>query len=488
MKIYNHSSVFNRPSTIYLPCYMNFDPDQLRSRLSQFNVLGINHILNVFSAKKNQTEWLYTTDDNIQVLLVGLGESSHIDHLKSFILSATAKHKTKLSEHVVFDLALLAGMDIERSIERLFLGLLLGLKNSGTYKTDQNMQTEFSYGLLTDDIESDALIRSAEKAEVKANSINRIIDLVNAPPNKKNTNVLAEWMAHSAQSFNYQLKVFELEELKELGFDALLAVNQGSPVPAKCMIAEYVPSSKSNVKTVVLVGKGVTFDTGGLSIKGSKNMHYMKSDMGGAAAVMGTIEIVARLQLPVHLVGIVPATDNSVDAMSSKPGDIISSYSGKTIEIIDTDAEGRLILADGLAYGVKHFEADYIIDLATLTGSVIRALGNKAAAIMSHNDNLVQQLIHAGDRTGERLWRLPLWDDYHEMMESDLADIKNLSAKPVAGSITAGKFLEFFIDQHPGWAHLDIAGTAYGSYPTTKGYSATGYGVDLLIEWLEHLV
>jgi leucyl aminopeptidase len=236
------------------------------------------------------------------------------------------------------------------------------------------------------------------------------------------------------------------------------------------------------------VGKGVTFDTGGLSIKPSTSMHLMKSDMGGAAAVLGTLEVVAKLNLPIHVVGIVPATENSVDSRSTKPGDVITSYSGKTIEIIDTDAEGRVILADGLAYMVRHFQPDVLIDLATLTGSVIAALGLHAGGMFTQNDALATQLTQAADQTGERLWRMPLWDVYKEDIKSDVADVKNFSGKPVAGSISAAKFLEVFTENHPAWAHLDIAGMAFADTEFGSQKNATGFGIRLLIAYLRILM
>ena len=209
--------------------------------------------------------------------------------------------------------------------------------------------------------------------------------------------------------------------------------------------------------------------------------------MGGAAAVMGTMEVAAKMKLPIHLIGIVPATDNSVDALSIKPSDVIGSYSGKTIEIIDTDAEGRLILADGLAYMVKHFKPEVLIDLATLTGSVIRSLGTEAGGLFSNNDDLAADLLKSGQTTGERLWRLPIWEDYGNYIKSDVADVKNFSGRPVAGCITAAKFLEHFIGEHSKWAHLDIAGMAVADSEFAKQKSATGYGIRLLIEYLSKI-
>ena len=251
---------------------------------------------------------------------------------------------------------------------------------------------------------------------------------------------------------------------------------------------EYKPKATgSQLPTVGLVGKGVTFDTGGLSIKGSSNMHYMKSDMGGAAAVFGTMELIAKLKLPVHLVAIIPTTENCVDAKALKPGDVIGSYAEKTIEIIDTDAEGRLILADGIAYLNKNYSPDIMIDVATLTGSCVQTLGYEAGGLFTNNDDLALKLTNAGDRCGERLWRLPLWDSYEGDIKSDIADVKNYSGKPIAGAISAAKFLEFFTNKHTNWAHLDIAGVAFGDAEFYTQKTATAFGVRLLTDFIAGL-
>ena len=213
-------------------------------------------------------------------------------------------------------------------------------------------------------------------------------------------------------------------------------------------------------------------------------MHLMKSDMGGAATVLGVMELAAKLKLPFNIVGIVPATENMVDGAATKPGDVINSYLGKTIEVIDTDAEGRLILADGLAYLKKNYVVDAIIDIATLTGSVINTLGTYAAGLFSNNDALANTLLKAGEKTGERLWRLPLWDLYGEDIKSDVADVMNMPSKPQAGAVYAAKFLEIFIDGHTCWAHLDIAGMALANNETGSHRLATGFGIQLLLETL----
>lgn len=245
---------------------------------------------------------------------------------------------------------------------------------------------------------------------------------------------------------------------------------------------EYKPENQAT-KKVGLVGKGVTFDTGGISIKPSEGMWQMKCDMAGAAAVIGALEAAARLALPVHVIGVVPATDNMLSGKAIYPGSIVKTYSGLSVEIEDTDAEGRVILADGLAYIKKNFEPDIIIDLATLTGACVVALGYHAAGMFTNNDELANQLSKVGEQTGEKVWRLPLWEEYDKQIKSDMADVKNLGGRP-GGAVTAAKFLEKFIDKHPAWVHLDIAGVAFTDNPYSSARSATGYGVRLLTNFL----
>lgn len=309
-----------------------------------------------------------------------------------------------------------------------------------------------------------------------------IMTLVNLPGSHKTPEYLGHWAERSAKAHGYRCEVLRKEQIEELGMYAFLSVNRGSEMPARLIITQY--KHPDATRKVAIIGKGVVFDTGGLSIKDSKNMHYMKSDMGGAAAALGTVEACARLGLRVDVTAIVPATDNSVDALSTKPGDVVTSYSGKTIEIIDTDAEGRLVLADALSYAVQQLKPDVMVDLATLTGSIVAAIGTQAAGLFTKNDELASALLQAGYASGERVWRMPMFDEYADDMQSDIADIRNLSDKPYAGSITAAKFLESFTADHPAWAHLDIAGMAFQPNGFGKGHCATGYGVRLLVKWL----
>ncbi len=310
-----------------------------------------------------------------------------------------------------------------------------------------------------------------------------VMDLVNTPANHQSPELLGDWATQSAATYKYKATILNKEKLNELGMHALLAVNRGSEDPAIMIVTHYKhPDAK---KRIALIGKGVIFDTGGVSIKDSKNMHYMKSDMAGAAAALGTVEACARLGLKVDVMAITPVTDNSIGTMALKPGDVISSYAGKSIEVIDTDAEGRLILADALAYAVKEYQPDVMVDMATLTGSIIAAIGPHAAGLFTKNDQLAESLRQAGETSGERLWRMPMFDEYQEDMQSDIADIKNLSEKPYAGSVTAAKFLEFFTSEHPSWAHLDIAGMGFQPNGFGKSYCATAFGVRLLVKWMK---
>jgi leucyl aminopeptidase len=257
----------------------------------------------------------------------------------------------------------------------------------------------------------------------------------------------------------------------------LLAVAQGSEEEPRFIVLEY---NGADGAPIVLVGKGVTFDTGGISIKPAQNMEDMKYDMSGAAAVLGTFEMLGRLRPPVHVIGLVPTTENMPSGTAVKPGDVITSHLGKTIEVINTDAEGRLILCDALSWA-RRYRPACVIDIATLTGAIVVALGNVAAGVMGTDDALVEEVRRAGDRAGERVWPLPLWDEYRDLMKSDIADVKNAGGRP-AGSISAGWFLREFVEGYP-WAHLDIAGTAYTEREDpSRVKGPTGMGVRLFSE------
>ena len=383
----------------------------------------------------------------------------------------------------------LQGAKLKPNLLGAFIGgLLLGTYSPGKWKSETRKHP-FSADRL--EIEAGKVSAKAEKAIAKevalAETQLSIIALVDAPANMKRPQDLATWAVNSGKSHGYQVKVLDKAACEKEGLGALLAVNRGSEDEARFIIMEYKGKGAPKKEgPTVIIGKGVTFDTGGVSIKPSTNMHLMKSDMGGAAATFGALEAAARLQLPVHLIGIVPSTDNSVDALSYKPSDVITSHSGKTIEIIDTDAEGRMVMCDGLSYAVKHLHPKTLIDVATLTGSAVRTFGYECGAMLSKNEALVKSFGKAGTASGERVWSLPPWDDYMPGLDSDVADIKNYSGRPVNGAIDAFKFLEFFTSDHPAFIHFDIAGVALKQGPYAKDRQATGFGMRLFVEWLEH--
>ena len=396
------------------------------------------------------------------------------------------KNKTALGN----ELAVIISKEIEAHLTSVVLGILRGRYEIGLFKSIKKDSSPFSMASAKLTIIGATSV--SKKTQIRTaldlyTAQKMAMDMVNAPGNKLKPSDMAKTIKAASKSGKYSVKVLSKKQMEQTGLDALLAVNRGSEWDPAFIIAEYKGKVKAGKKLpkIGLVGKGVTFDTGGISIKASTNMQYMKSDMGGAAAALGTLDAAARLQLPIHLIAIVPATDNCVDATAIKPGDIIGSYSGKTIEVTDTDAEGRLVLADGLWYMQKHFKPEVMIDLATLTGSTVRTFGYEAAALFSNNKKLSSQLIEAGDDCGERCWPLPLWDSYKGDLHSDVADVKNFSGKPIAGAITAAKFLQVFTNEHPAWAHLDIAGVAFGNSPFGKDKAATAYGIRLLVSYLQ---
>jgi len=326
-----------------------------------------------------------------------------------------------------------------------------------------------------------------EQAVAELNAVAQAVflarDLVNEPHSHFDTLKLAEAAREAGRTFGFFVDVLGKEKIESLGMGGLLAVNQASSVPPQFCILEWNPDGARNTKPVVLIGKGVVYDTGGLSLKTAEGMESMKCDMAGAAAVIGAISAAARVNLPVHIVGLIPATDNKVGDNALMPGDVIRMYSGTTVEVTNTDAEGRIILADALHYA-KQYDPELVLDIATLTGAAVRALGSQAICYMGTAGTPVKRALEdSGFRTYERLVELPLWKEYGEELKSTVADLKNMGHGP-AGMITAGKFLEHFAD-YP-WLHLDIAGPAYLRAP--NGYrpkDGTGVGVRLLFDFLK---
>lgn len=326
-----------------------------------------------------------------------------------------------------------------------------------------------------------ALERGALTGAIVARAENLARTLQSRPGNVATPTHLAEEARRIAGGVELEITVFDEERMREEGMHAILAVSQGSEEPARFIILEH-RGGKRREPPLVLVGKGLSFDAGGISLKPPEGMENMKFDMSGGAAVIAAMQAVAELGVKANVIGLVPSSENLPSGRALKPGDVIRTLAGKTVEVINTDAEGRLILADALAYGARMKPAA-MIDCATLTGAVLVALGHHASAVFGNDDDLVEEIIAAGDASGERCWRLPLWDAYRKQLDSTTADLQNIGGRP-GGSITAARFLQEFVGDTK-WAHLDIAATAYGEGDVPylrKG----GYGVPtrLLIEWV----
>ena len=327
------------------------------------------------------------------------------------------------------------------------------------------------------------LITSVDRAKAMAQGIYLARDLVTLPANMATPAILAAKAKEVATQAGMEFHLIDVEEAQELGMGAFLAVAQGSDEPGMMVVMDYRPTGK-DAPPLTLVGKGITFDSGGISIKPAQNMDKMKHDMAGAAAVIGTMKAIAALRLPLRVIGLIPFTENLPSGKAYKPGDVIHSLSKLTIEVINTDAEGRMVLADALTYA-ERFKPQAIIDLATLTGACIVALGDGVAGLMGNDDVLLTRIQDAGEQSGERVWQLPLWDSYFELLKSDVADFKNVDGRK-AGAIIGGVFLKQFVAEGIPWAHLDIAGCAWeekGRPLIPKG--ATGMGVHLLLRMLQ---
>ncbi|MCX6133563.1 MAG: leucyl aminopeptidase [Ignavibacteriales bacterium] len=418
-----------------------------------------------------------------RIILVGLGERQKLSPERFRRCGATAAKRARAlkakSLSIFIPPALAAYESVVTAIAE---GAFLGLYRFDKYvskKSDAPPSLE-QITLFTEDSGKVARGRTAVlRAQIVCEATILARNLANAPGNEIYPETLAEAARLSAQRSQYSATVLDEREIKELGMGGVLGVSQGSIRPPRFIILEY-----GNVKKrpVVLVGKGVTFDSGGISIKPSAGMAEMKMDMSGAAAVIGAFEAVARLRLPVHIIGLIPAVENMPSGNSIRPGDIVRHFNGKTSEVDNTDAEGRLILADALAYA-ERYKPSAVIDLATLTGAVVVALGHHAAGMMGNNDGLMAKLELAGDATYERVWQLPMFDEYEKLIKSDIADVKNVGGR-WAGAITGAWFLRKFIGPYR-WVHLDIAGTAMleeNEDYTQKG--ASGFGVRLLTEFL----
>ncbi|MBI5860028.1 MAG: leucyl aminopeptidase [Nitrosarchaeum sp.] len=422
-----------------------------------------------------------------RILLAGIGKKEKFTNDTIRYVSGKIAQKARELKLKEFSIIVPPSSLIEPvlSVSQIVEGCKMSLYKFEKYKSKKENNIPDLTILVS---KSEKISKAIKIAEIVSDGAIYAKNIANLPPNECIPATLANFARIISKKNNMKCTIISKNELKKKGFGGITAVGQGSKNEPKLIILEYSHNSR-NKKPVVLVGKAVTFDTGGISLKPGEKMDEMKFDKCGGCTVIGIMKAVSELKLPIDLVGIIPSVENMPGGESYRPGDIIKLYSGKTAEILNTDAEGRLILADALSYGEKQYSPRAIIDFATLTGACIIALGTNMAGMVSNNNELTQKIKESSKRTTEEIWELPLNDDYMDMVKSDVADMKNVGIGRAAGTITAAAFLRNALENTP-WAHIDIAGVAWTQIATKdKPYNpkgATGFGVRLILDYLQN--
>ncbi len=419
-----------------------------------------------------------------RVVVAGLGKQQELsqDKVRGAIAGACRLLRQKGVNNIatIAQGAGIAGITPQGAAQAITEGALLGVYSFRRHITKEAENGEIKQLLIVSSDESKvpALEQGCHQGKVMAEATNLARDMVNEPANHMTPSHMAETARKLAETYGLELNVLEREQMQELGMGALLGVAQGSRQPPKFMVLHYRGGDSSEID-VALVGKGITFDSGGISLKPSAKMEEMKGDMAGGAAVIAAISAIAQLKPKINVMAIIPATENLLGDSALKPGDVLTAMNGKTIEIISTDAEGRLILADALGYA-KKFGAKSLVDVATLTGACVIALGKVCTGAFGNNQELIDRIIAAGAEAGELIWQMPMYEQYKEQIKSDVADIKNVGGRE-GGAITAAQFIAEFAGDTP-WVHLDIAGTSMTD--KEKNYlvkGATGVPVRTLV-------
>jgi leucyl aminopeptidase len=436
------------------------------------------------SGKLGSTLWLHNVPGLAaeRILLVGLGKEEDFGAkaLREGVRAAVRAINESGASDAILYLAELPVPGHDPAWNALQLALVA---EEASYRFDRlksdkdrrPRRVKFAVGSLGNP--STAVVRALQRGAALGQGVSLAKDLGNLPSNICTPTYLATQAQQLAKQHKLSCRVFDEKDMKKLGMGALLAVTKAAHEPAKLIVLEY-RGGPSKQKPVALVGKGITFDTGGISLKPSGEMDEMKYDMSGAGSVLGTFKAIAQMRLPMNVVGIIPSCENMPGGHATKPGDIVTSMSGQTIEILNTDAEGRLILCDALTYA-ERFDPSTVVDIATLTGACVVALGGVASGLYANDDHLAAELLEAGQEAWDRAWHMPLWDDYQEQIKSPFADMANIGGRP-AGSVTAACFLSRYARKYK-WAHLDVAGTAWQS---GKEKGSTGRPVPLLTTFL----
>lgn len=417
-----------------------------------------------------------------RALLLGMGDKKNLDPEKTRNLTGKVVNKAKELGITEFVLIPFKNMDKEH-LSAMVEGIKLSDYSFNNYKRDEDRNDLNQVRIyIRNDMKNNQKI--ILHSVVVSDAVIFTRNISNLPPNDCSPKDLATLSKKLSENQKVKVRVIEKEEMKSYGFEGILAVGKGSASSPKLIVLEYSGTTKN--RPIVIVGKAVTFDTGGISIKPSEKMEEMKFDKCGGCNVLGIIKAVSDLGLDTSVIGIIPAVENMPSGSSYRPGDIIKMYNRKTVEVLNTDAEGRIILGDALSFAVKTFAPKAIIDMATLTGAAIIALGTNVAALVGNNDDLVTKILEYSNQTGEKIWQLPLFEEYKEQLKSSNADMKNIGGRS-AGAITAAAFLSSFVENIP-WVHLDIAGTAWTQEGTKeKSYNpkgATGFGIRTIVKYI----
>jgi leucyl aminopeptidase len=445
--------------------------------------------------KRRELTVFHRPDTRGRILVVGLGPKARFDAevVRRASAEAVRALKGKGARTVAFRLPAFAteGLTAEAAARAIVDGAVLGAYEFVKYRSTSDGGVEETAIHLGEELgREEALVKKATADQLAL--VETVIwtrDIANLPADTATPEKLAEVARGLAKEFGLKIAVFDEKKLAEMGCGGILAVGGGSAHPPRMIVLEY-PGGSRRGRTVAVVGKGITFDSGGISLKPGPRMSEMKFDKSGAVAVLGILRAAATLEIAPRVVGVLCCAENLPSGTAYRPGDVVRTFNGKTIEILNTDAEGRVVLADGLAYVAQTYKPDEIIDLATLTGAQVVALGDDTAGLVTTDDRLAQGLLAASALTGEPLWRMPLTDFHREMVKSEIADVRNSVEIPVAGMLTAAAFLESFVGGLP-WAHLDIAGPAYTNVLTRKwqppyqNVGATGFAVRLVTRYLE---
>ncbi|MDC0171088.1 leucyl aminopeptidase [Candidatus Nitrosopelagicus sp.] len=457
--------------------------EKLNKKIDQTILQSVKEI----NGKKGKISIIHSHKEILseRILIAGLGKKSKLT--SDVIRDVTGIITKKINELKIKEFSIIipdkTPIDNNLIISSIVEGANLSLYEFDLFKKEKSNNKKPDLTLLTSDKNAQKIIKDSI---IISDAVKFTRDVANLPPNECPPMKLGEIAKKIANENKIKCTVFSKNEIKSKGLGGVTAVGQGSKNEPKFIILEY-RNGKKEQKPILLVGKAVTFDTGGISLKPGEKMDEMKFDKCGGCTVLGVMKAISELKLPVNVVAIIPSVENMPSGDAFRPGDIIKLFNGKTAEILNTDAEGRLILADGLAYGIKHYQPSSVMDFATLTGACIVALGTNVAGIVSNNEKLASRIKIASAKTSEEVWELPINDDYMDMVKSKVADIKNLGMGRAAGTITAAAFLANSVGNVP-WVHFDIAGTAW-IQPSTKSKSynshgATGFGVRLVINHL----